>query len=180
VEYSFIGEFDLLRESRRDVRTEDWAQPARREATVTYLRLKRAREEIIRLNVEIRRLRTYIHDETLLMEKTIQDLSATNVPLARQLAKQWSLRSQVNAVNLGRLDRIEAFPEFSGIHGVGRRLNHGTPVNPSVPAEDTTMSLVLDNVVEEILAGEMGLMVIREDDEVLNDIQGVTDFVSTI
>jgi peroxiredoxin family protein len=46
------------------------------------------------------------------------------------------------------------------------------------------MSLVPDNVVKEILAGEMDLMVIREDDEVLDevldDIQGVTDFVSTI
>jgi hypothetical protein len=94
------------------------------------------------------------------MEKTIQDLSVTNVPLATQLAKRWSLHSQVNAVNIGRLDRIEAFRECSGICRVGRRLNHGTHANPSLPAEDTNMLPVPDNVVEEILAGEMDLMVI--------------------
>ena len=52
VEYSFLAKFDLLQESHHDICTADWAQPARWEATITYLRLKHAQEEIARLNVE--------------------------------------------------------------------------------------------------------------------------------
>jgi len=63
VDFTFIGEFDLLRYSRADIRAELWVKPARREATTKYFKLSRAREELVRLNVEIRRLRTFISDE---------------------------------------------------------------------------------------------------------------------
>lgn len=69
VEYGFIGEFDLLRHSRQDVRSEPWTQPARREATIKYLKLCRAQEELVRLNIEMWCLRTWIHDETNLTIK---------------------------------------------------------------------------------------------------------------
>ncbi|KAJ2968160.1 hypothetical protein NUW54_g13303 [Trametes sanguinea] len=51
-----IGEFDLLRDARQDIRAQAWAKPTHREATQTYFNVERAREEIQRLNVEIRRL----------------------------------------------------------------------------------------------------------------------------
>ncbi|KAH7903562.1 hypothetical protein BJ138DRAFT_1020421 [Hygrophoropsis aurantiaca] len=53
-DYTFLGEFDLLRQSRIDPRREDWTKPAQREATVKYFKLQRAREEIVRLNIEMR------------------------------------------------------------------------------------------------------------------------------
>lgn len=64
VDYGFLAEFDLLRHSRNDIRDRKWAQPAYREATIKYLTLCRAREELQRLDVEVRRLFTAIDAET--------------------------------------------------------------------------------------------------------------------
>ncbi|KAG2055886.1 hypothetical protein BDR06DRAFT_981630 [Suillus hirtellus] len=55
-EYSFLGEFDLLRDSCTDIQDKDWARPAHREVTTKYFKLCQACEEIIQLNIEIRQL----------------------------------------------------------------------------------------------------------------------------
>jgi hypothetical protein len=123
VEYSFLGEFDLLRQSRSDIRTLDWTKPAHREATVKYFKIQRAREEIERLNVEIRRLRTAIHDEGLMVNATIDVLLASNQPVGLELQRQWQTRAAINAVHLFRLDQIASQPNFSGTRGIGVRLN---------------------------------------------------------
>ncbi|THH14606.1 hypothetical protein EW146_g5748 [Bondarzewia mesenterica] len=63
LDYTCIGEFNLLRETCTDIQNLPWAQPVNRAATILYLNLLHAREEIVRLNVEIHRLRTLIYDE---------------------------------------------------------------------------------------------------------------------
>ncbi|EPQ50029.1 hypothetical protein GLOTRDRAFT_21641, partial [Gloeophyllum trabeum ATCC 11539] len=114
VDYTFIAEFDLLHLSREDIRDYRWAQPAVREATVKYLELQRAQEEIARLNVEIRRLRTAIHDEQSHVAETLGRLTRDDLPLATELMKRWHLRLAVNKIHSQRLDRVEAWSGFSG------------------------------------------------------------------
>ena len=63
VEYAFLADFDLLRAARQDIREKPWAKPANRTLRDTYFKMERAREEIERLNVEIRRVITYMRDE---------------------------------------------------------------------------------------------------------------------
>ncbi|KAJ7118514.1 hypothetical protein C8R43DRAFT_901458 [Mycena crocata] len=58
-----LAEFDLLRDTRQDIRDQLWTQPARREAGVLYYGLKRSKEEIVRLNIEMCRLITSMLDE---------------------------------------------------------------------------------------------------------------------
>ncbi|KIY47831.1 hypothetical protein FISHEDRAFT_44526, partial [Fistulina hepatica ATCC 64428] len=53
VEMVQLGEFELLRESRGNIQSADWSKPAYREATSLYFSVKRAREEVVRCNVEI-------------------------------------------------------------------------------------------------------------------------------
>ncbi|KIL53806.1 hypothetical protein M378DRAFT_43826, partial [Amanita muscaria Koide BX008] len=89
VGYSFLGEFDALRLSSRGVQDQPWGLPAHREAMVKYFKLQRAREEVIRLNIEIRRLKTSIHDETTHTNKTIELLTQTNLDLAVELQLRW-------------------------------------------------------------------------------------------
>ncbi|KAG2741541.1 hypothetical protein P692DRAFT_20880086 [Suillus brevipes Sb2] len=120
-DYSFIGEFDLLRHSRTDIRTNDWTKPAHREATTMYFKLCRAHEEVMRLNVEIRRLRTAMHTEEIETTAVIQDLLISDQRLARELQHQWRSRAAINAVHSYRLDRIESLTGFSGVRGVGVR-----------------------------------------------------------
>jgi hypothetical protein len=122
VEYSFLGEFDLLRHARADVRQEPWAQPARRAATANYFNLCRAEEEITCLNTEIQRLCTSIHDETLHVERTIARLSTTDHRLCSEMRRWWALRSSVNQVHRHCLDALKKSPDYSGNKGIGTRL----------------------------------------------------------
>ena len=69
----YLAQFDLLRFSRpgNDIRQEPWADPATRVLTDKYFELVRAKEEIIRLNLEWRRVRTWLLDEKRLYHMTI-------------------------------------------------------------------------------------------------------------
>ncbi|KAH9834663.1 uncharacterized protein C8Q71DRAFT_873190 [Rhodofomes roseus] len=58
-----LAEFDLLRDARTDIRKEPWADRKNREAMNILFDMKRAEEEIERLNVEIPRLLTFMHDD---------------------------------------------------------------------------------------------------------------------
>lgn len=121
VDYSFLAEFDLLRHSREDIRHQPWAQVARREAMVKYFKLCRAQEEVVRLNIEIRRLRTSIHDEAAHMVQTISHLSLTNPPLATELQKRWRLHNSVNHLHIQHLNAVEDSTSFTGLRGIGKR-----------------------------------------------------------
>ena len=86
-QYTFLGEFDLLRHMRDDVRECIWAKPAVREATAKFFKLCRVKEEITRLNVEVRRLRTAIHDEEKEVSQTILNLRGLQPLLAYELER---------------------------------------------------------------------------------------------
>ncbi|KAG1763988.1 hypothetical protein EV702DRAFT_1051527 [Suillus placidus] len=131
-DYSFLGEFDLLCHSRNDIRTDDWAKPAHREATTKYFKLCCAREELTRLNVEIRRLRTTIHSEQVQTTAVIEDLCLSDPKLADELQRRWHSRAAINAVHLYRLDHIECLPGFSGVRGVGIRVQLAS-TTPDIP-----------------------------------------------
>ncbi|THG96932.1 hypothetical protein EW026_g4986 [Hermanssonia centrifuga] len=65
VNFTFITEFDLLRNSysHEDISTKPWTVQVNREVAAKYFKILRAQDEIIHLNVECRRLQTYLRDE---------------------------------------------------------------------------------------------------------------------
>ncbi|KAG2112117.1 hypothetical protein DEU56DRAFT_698296, partial [Suillus clintonianus] len=91
-----------------------WSKPGHREATTKYFKLHRAREEITRLNVEVRRLRTAIHDEELGVSDVMQELLVSDPHLACELQRQYRSRLAINAVHCYRLSRIEKLAGFFG------------------------------------------------------------------
>ncbi|KIL64909.1 hypothetical protein M378DRAFT_61735, partial [Amanita muscaria Koide BX008] len=105
-EYTFVGEFDLLRITRSDIRKEKWTQKAYREAAVSYYKLCRAREELQRLNVEVRRLQGFIYEETRHTETVINQLTTNSPLLAEELRRRWTLRSSINMLHLQRLEQL--------------------------------------------------------------------------
>lgn len=113
-EYTFIGEFDLLRIARTDIRVEKWTQQPYREAVMKFYKLYRAREEVQRLNIEIRRLRTFIVEEKKHTEGVLEQLSADEPLLADELRRRWTLRSSVNVHHIQRLNRLEHETYYSG------------------------------------------------------------------
>ncbi|KAJ7601802.1 hypothetical protein FB45DRAFT_682453, partial [Roridomyces roridus] len=63
LEYAFLADFDLLRHSHHDVSRQYWARPAYRSVMNRWFQLERTREEIKRLDLEIRRFVTWMRDE---------------------------------------------------------------------------------------------------------------------
>ncbi|KAG2152785.1 hypothetical protein DEU56DRAFT_868810 [Suillus clintonianus] len=161
-DYGFLGEFDLLRHSRDDIRSSDWSKPGHREATTKYFKLHRAREEITRLNVEVRRLRTAIHDEELGVSDVMQELLVSDPHLACELQRQYRSRLAINAVHCYRLSRIEKLAGFSGAKGVGVRLQRaGQPLGNIASFQVNSESLentdldAIDQEEQDALTEEM-------------------------
>ncbi|KAJ7744227.1 hypothetical protein B0H14DRAFT_2637321 [Mycena olivaceomarginata] len=77
VKYAFLADFDILRDTRPDVQSRPWTRPAYRLAMDRYFKILHAREEIRRLNVEIPRVVTWIHDENRVLRRKEVDLNST-------------------------------------------------------------------------------------------------------
>lgn len=107
-----LADFDLLRDSRQDIRQQPWTQPSRREAMNLYFGIKRAKEEILRLNIEIRRLVTFMIDD----HKDFHRAISTNIDpaLGQELSYQWEYRHQIHAQIASRLRQTSRLKGFTG------------------------------------------------------------------
>ncbi|KAJ3775255.1 hypothetical protein FB446DRAFT_638291 [Lentinula raphanica] len=114
LDYSFLSDFDLLREARRDIRSEPWAQPAGRLALDQYYKLLRAPEEIERLNKEITSLLTYIHEESTYIQLKANELQHESPLLAIQIQKYGWERARCNDMHILRLQKLAKIPGFTG------------------------------------------------------------------
>ncbi|KAG1780643.1 hypothetical protein EV702DRAFT_1177860 [Suillus placidus] len=108
-DYGFVAEFNLLA----------WSKPGHREATTKFFKLCQACKEITRLNVEVCRLCTAIHDEERHMLTIIQKLQVSDPHLGCELQCQHHSRAAINAMHCYHLNHIESLTEFSGVRGVG-------------------------------------------------------------
>lgn len=111
---STLAEFDLLRDSRQDVREQPWTHPARREAMNLYFGIKRAEEEILRLNVEIRRLVTFMIDDHRDYHSTISTHISVDPGLASELSYQLQHRDRIHTQIARRLHQTSQLKGFTG------------------------------------------------------------------
>ncbi|KAJ7066287.1 hypothetical protein C8F01DRAFT_1208564 [Mycena amicta] len=115
VEYGFLADFDLLREGRQDIRGEPWAQPAGRAAMDQHFKLLRAKEEIERLNVEIRRFVSFMRDEHAFLQRQEERLRVEGREgLAIQVASLCSERDRFTRLHMQRLVKLSKEPGFTG------------------------------------------------------------------
>ena len=161
VNYTFISEFDLLRHSysRTDINSRPWILQANREIATRYFKVVRAREEIRRLDIEIRRLFTAIHDEQQHLLKTSDSLALTDPAQAAELQDMYHARVRVNQIHLRRLRAIMAMPGYSGSTTRGIRSHDFTEPSGSAVAEDGPLEIgdLGDGGLEEVNLREDGL-----------------------
>lgn len=121
VEYSFLSEFEFLHTSRNDITQRPWAHPLVRNAMISWMKTQRAKEEITRLNVEARRLMTYIRDSSVAQQNAIQHLCKTDPALATELQERHDAQSSINTLLLQQLRKMQLLPGFSGWRTPGMR-----------------------------------------------------------
>ena len=112
VEYSYLSEFDILRDTREDVRERKWATQKNRMLMQEFFRLIRAENELPRLHIEIQRLFTYMRDEELLLLGMAKALEPTDPALALQLTLHWQERGRFNELHRRRLLSIKRLDGF--------------------------------------------------------------------
>ncbi|KAJ7816457.1 hypothetical protein B0H14DRAFT_3089810 [Mycena olivaceomarginata] len=94
VNYGFLGDFDLL------------SRP--------YFKILRAREEIQRLNIEIKRVVTWIEDEDWFLRKEEEKLKETNSLLAVQVSQYRQRRGRSDLHHMHRFWALAKVPGFTG------------------------------------------------------------------
>ncbi|KIK26911.1 hypothetical protein PISMIDRAFT_8684 [Pisolithus microcarpus 441] len=113
IEYAFLSDFDLLRDTRQDISTRPWASPAARLAINTYFKLCRAEEEYLRA-----------------CEALYQD---TNPTLAYQISRYHTICSRFTPLHLHSLEKISHLSGFSGTLAPGISVSCGLGDSTGIP-----------------------------------------------
>jgi hypothetical protein len=124
VEYAFLADFDILRDTRAEVQSRPWTRPAYRLAMDRYFKTLRAREEIKHLDIEIRRVVTWIRDENRFlwrMEANLRDTAGktedeivADIQMAVQVQLYRARRGRFDAAHLRLFSKLAAEPGFMG------------------------------------------------------------------
>ncbi|KAF8156907.1 hypothetical protein B0H34DRAFT_783174 [Crassisporium funariophilum] len=101
IEYAFLADFDLLSDTRSDMRLNVWAKPASRVPMDQYFKMEHAREGIVRLN-----------EAFLLQQEEL--MSADDHPLSCQLRLHCLKLIQSNNLHIHQLTKLALLPGFSG------------------------------------------------------------------
>ena len=141
-----VAEFDLLRDTRTDISRLPWTEPPRREAMTYYFGIKRAREEIVRLNIEITRLITFMFDVHVDYYHAIQRHMIEDPPLARSLSQQWQYEDRINESVVHKLVQASQLPGFTGKLSIGSRIGRDTTLNADIPLPHWASLIDLTNV----------------------------------
>ncbi|KAI0052975.1 hypothetical protein FA95DRAFT_1482424 [Auriscalpium vulgare] len=114
IEYAFLSDFDLLRDARQDVSKQMWATPVGRVALDQHFTILRAEEEIVRLNVEIPRVVTYIRDEGAYLRQRVIDVRSEDPHLAHQITLFSQERGRFNEHHLRKFAMLTHLVGFTG------------------------------------------------------------------
>ncbi|KAI6140471.1 hypothetical protein BKA82DRAFT_133418, partial [Pisolithus tinctorius] len=93
VEYTFLADFDHLRDMWKDILTCPWVSPTACLAINMYFKLCWAEEEVVCLNVEIRRVVTYLIDKDRYLQACEALYQDTNPMFAYQISRYHAIHS---------------------------------------------------------------------------------------
>ena len=119
--YSFLNEFNLLRNTCHDISNAPWANPVVREAIKKHLRVRRAREEIDRWNIKVRRLFTSIYNEDQKLNNVLKVLVDKDNLILGATREYCTRCHRVNAFLLERIKCIFSLDGFIGTSTPGSR-----------------------------------------------------------
>ncbi|KAF8143976.1 hypothetical protein K438DRAFT_1922403 [Mycena galopus ATCC 62051] len=114
VNYCFLAEFDILRDTRDSIRSRPWTRQNYRVAMDSYFKILRAREEIKRLNIEIKRVVTWINDEDLFLRKEEDKYRESDPALAVQILRYRLRRARSDTNHMHRFWTLAKLPGFTG------------------------------------------------------------------
>ncbi|KAF7970293.1 hypothetical protein HWV62_24418 [Athelia sp. TMB] len=172
--YSFLEDFQLFRETNKDLADKPWSSPLVRVAIKQHNRVKRAHEEIGNCNIDIRRLQTYALDENTDLGRIVEDLHERREPIAGAVEEYVIRRIQVNKHLLSGIYKIHRLTGFTGDTSPGVRIGRVMPSAERVHA--FSMDRTEDD--EDDDSDEAPPDSDSDDDEAQEQYQGLVNFIS--
>ena len=178
--YGLIEQYALLKANNTDISNKEWSQPVFREVLKCRRRIARAKEEITRCNVEVRRLHTGIYDDAVHFKSVVKQLRE-NEDSMYSAVRDFARRR--NAIHKGLLKRVRQIYSLVGFTGdpspgirVGRSEGTTIPVTPDDEDETGGNSLLVHEEEEWEQEEEEG---VESDDELHREVDGVENFLCT-
>ncbi|KAJ8074745.1 hypothetical protein PM082_022188 [Marasmius tenuissimus] len=129
-----LADFNLLKDTNLDLTHVPWAQPGHRECVWLYFGLRRAREEIVRLNVEISRLLTFMIDKHAdYYHAMVCARNKNTLDLASELEDRLNVSTEINGHIAIRLVQASELAGFSGTLVPGEQIGHDPSITDSAP-----------------------------------------------
>ena len=130
-----LADFNLLQSTRQDIRKLEWAQPVNCEGMVMYFKIKCAKEEISRLNIEIWRLLTFLYDDHIDHYRAVSTNIITDPTLAFEVSTRWQYHNKIHEEIIKRLLQTSRLQDFrvSGSLFHGEQQGHDPSLNVDVP-----------------------------------------------
>ncbi|KAK1218119.1 hypothetical protein PQX77_019197 [Marasmius sp. AFHP31] len=128
-----LADFDLLKDTHLDISQLPWARPDNRWAMQLHFGILRAKEEIHWLNIEIKRLVTFMLDDHADHHHAILSTSDANPDLASELVQEQARRLAIHTRIAKRLLLTSRLPGFTGDLTPGERFNWNLNQTDTVP-----------------------------------------------
>ena len=164
--YTFLDQFNILQDTRHSVFDQPWAKPVNRTLMKQHRRIARAREEIVRCNIEIRRLHTSIIDEGKHFDTVLQKLADS--PMLGPVADYIHRRKAVNSLLLARIQQTHNLEGFTGNHTPGTRKGSSNDIVLQSPNDLHTTDPGSDDGEDD------------DDDEFTEELGSVLDYFSNM
>lgn len=155
LDVQFLEDFDLLRDCREDVRDKPWAQSGNRILRDSFFKVRRASEEINRLNVEISRLYLWAQQELDIHTTKSSEIREHNPALAYAID---ALRPQMDIMHSEIFLWLERCAQLPGYRGG----NHPRPTaamacdqEEESGSESDDISSLIDNTEASLLRLEL-------------------------
>jgi hypothetical protein len=136
-------------------------------------RLAQAETQIIRCNVEVRRVHTAIVDEERHFAKVLDNLKMTGDIVYHAVYEHAELRRRVNLHVLGWINRTYSLAGFTGNANPGVR--KGTKNTPAIATLHTVVEPTDVDDVDDEETGELS-----DDDEAVANVDRVVDYVDSV
>ncbi|THU89589.1 hypothetical protein K435DRAFT_821344 [Dendrothele bispora CBS 962.96] len=126
--FSFLNQFNILQDTKHSLFDKPWSKPIIRELMKKHRQVLRAKEEIIRCNVELRRLHTSIVDEDRQFSDVLKKVGPT--PMYGPVAEYIQHRRHINQYLMERIRQTYDLEGFSGTPRPGVRKGSSTTTPP--------------------------------------------------
>ncbi|CCO35543.1 hypothetical protein BN14_09661 [Rhizoctonia solani AG-1 IB] len=143
-----LDDFDILRGSRWGIEEEEWSKPENRRCAEQARQLKRAEEEIQRLNVEVQRVWTLIVDEARSLPQAVSKIASQDSGLGWAARRYVDRRLKANQLVSAQLKKLEMMRSFSGNRNIGVRVGNtndhgsGARTNAVLPADHEAHDII--------------------------------------